>query len=106
MDGARLPGRGPPFIGPLPFIIGPLPFIIGPLPFIMGPPGPGGPRGCGAEESLGGGCAIPFVGAGAGAGAAGRFRLAMLRWWRIAYKLSMRGTDTPASCASFKGDPR
>lgn len=73
MEGARLPGRGPPFMGPLPF-------IIGPLPVIMGPPGPGGPRGCGADDIRGGGCAIPFVGAGAGAGAAGRLRLAMLRW--------------------------
>jgi hypothetical protein len=71
MEGARLPGRGPPFI------IGPLPFIIGPLPFIMGPPG--GPRGIGADDILGpgGGC-IPFTGAGAAA-AAGRLRLAMLR---------------------------
>lgn len=50
-EGARLPGRdGPPFIGPFPFIIGPFPFIIGPAPFM-----PGGPRGRGAEESLGGG---------------------------------------------------
>lgn len=39
MEGARLPGRGPPFMGPLPFIIGPL---------------TGGPRGIGAEDCLGG----------------------------------------------------
>lgn len=70
MEGARLPGRGPPFM------MGPLPFTIGPLPFIIGPPGP---RGKGADESRGGGgCCDPFMGAAAGA-AAGRLRLAILR---------------------------
>jgi hypothetical protein len=78
MEGARLPGRGPPFI------MGPFPFIIGTLPFTIGPPGPPGPLDNGADDSLGGGgpC-IPFVGAGTGA-AAGLLRLAMLTWWRIA----------------------
>lgn len=42
-EGARLPERGPPFIGPFPFSMGPGPF------------GPGGPRGRGADESRGGG---------------------------------------------------
>ena len=64
MEGARLPGRGPPFMGPLPFIIGPL---------------TGGPRGIGAEDCLGGGC-MPFWGdCVAATGATGRVRLTMLR---------------------------
>jgi hypothetical protein len=63
MEGARLPGRGPPFIGPLPFIMG---------------PDPGGPRGMGAEESLGGGGRFPLEGEETGA-VAGRVRLTMLR---------------------------
>ena len=66
MDGARLPGRGPPF-------------IIEPLPFIMGPPGPGWPRGNWAEESLGGGggC-MPFDGEGVDV-ATGLLRFVVLR---------------------------
>ena len=76
-----------------------------PLPF-MGPfilPLIGG-RG-GAEDNRGGGAA-PCGRFADGGGTAGRCWLTMLQWWSNAYKVSMRGTRTPASWASLIGDPR
>lgn len=86
------------------------------MPFPLGMPFGGMPRGGGCIDMRGGigdGKAIdvgePDGGGGPAAAtvsAFGRLRLTTFMWCSIAYKVSIRGTLTPASFANLTGEPR
>lgn len=80
----------------------------GGMPFITGRgpgPGPGpfckGIRSSGAEVGELGGMTLVLASPDLGL-----FRLTILRLCRMAYNVSIRGTEIPASWASLMGDPR